>query len=77
MGGVRAIAGLLRRFAERGEAEIKDPDIAAELFMSLILGSSSRGALHGITQSAEALESRRSAAVELFAAGVKARRHGD
>jgi TetR/AcrR family transcriptional repressor of mexJK operon len=77
MGGVRAVAGLLRRYAERGDAEINDPDTAAELFMSLVLGSSSGGALYGITDSAEALEKRRSAAVELFAAGVKAREHAN
>ena len=68
--GVRAIASILERFAAAGQIEAEDPEIAAELFLSLILGRHARFAVYGVVASAEAQERRRQAAVELFLKGV-------
>ena len=71
--GVRAIASILERFAAAGQIEAEDPEIAAELFLSLILGRQARFAVYGVVASPEEQERRRQAAVELFLKGVGAR----
>src|ERR1700732_2334567 len=43
--GVRAVAILLEQFADRGQIKIDDPAIAADLFLSLVLGTDKH---HGI-----------------------------
>jgi len=73
MRAVRGIAILLRQFAARGEIRVDDTELAAEFFLNLILGHSSRLALHGIAVDAEVQERRRQAAVELFLNGARAR----
>ncbi|WP_336492131.1 TetR/AcrR family transcriptional regulator [Methylobacterium nigriterrae] len=69
--GVRAIARLLEILAAQGQLEIDDVEIAADLFLNLILGRSSKQALYGIQVDPEAQERRRRAAVALFLAGVR------
>jgi AcrR family transcriptional regulator len=71
--GVRGVAILLRQFATRGEIRVADPELAADLFLNLLLGHSARLALHGIADDPEFLERRRKAVVELFLDGVIAR----
>ena len=71
--GVRGVAILLRQFAARGEIRVHDPELAADLFLNLLLGHSARLALHGIADDPESLERRRRAVVELFLNGVRAR----
>jgi AcrR family transcriptional regulator len=71
--GVRGVAILLRQFADRGEIRVDDPELAADLFLNLLLGHSARAALHGIAIDPQLLERRRQAAVELFLNGVRAR----
>ena len=71
--GVRGVAILLRQFAARGEIKVDDPELAADLFLNLLLGHSTRLALHGIAIDPEFLERRRRAAVELFLNSVRAR----
>ena len=69
--GVRAVARLLEVLVAQGQIEIDDVEIAADLFLNLILGRSSKQALYGIQVDSEAQESRRRAAVALFLAGVR------
>ena len=69
--GVRAVSMLLQQFAERGQIKIDDPAVAADLFLSLVLGTSDK--LHGIVTRPKLQELRRQAAVKLFLNGVKPR----
>ena len=69
--GVRAIATLLAQFAARGQIKVEDPAIAADLFLSLLVGNSDK--LHGIATRARIQEQRREAAVKLFLNGVRPR----
>ncbi len=69
--GVRAVAGLLGVMAEQGQIAVDDPQIAAELFLNLVMGRSSKQALYGIEVNPEAQERHRRAAVSLFLAGVR------
>lgn len=71
---VRAVEVLLREFKTRGEIKVKDPAIAADLFLNLVLGTSERLALYDIATDPKVQEQRRQAAVELFLAGVRTRR---
>jgi AcrR family transcriptional regulator len=70
---VRAVEVLLREFRARGEIKVKDPAIAADLFLNLVLGTSERLALYDIATDPKVQEQRRRAAVELFLAGVSVR----
>jgi AcrR family transcriptional regulator len=69
--GVRALSILLQQFAERGQIEVGDPTVAADLFLSLVLGTSDK--LHGIVTRPKLQELRRQAAVKLFLNGVRPR----
>ena len=69
--GVQAVGGLLGVMAEQGQIAVDDPEIAADLFLNLIMGRSSKQALYGIEVDPEAQEKRRRAAVALFLAGVR------
>ncbi|WP_457106673.1 TetR/AcrR family transcriptional regulator [Methylobacterium sp. P5_C11] len=71
--GVRAVAQMLDAFARRGRIAVTDPEIAADLFLSLVLGRSSQATLYGIATDPEAQERRRQAAVRLFLDGVRPR----
>ncbi|WP_267360821.1 MULTISPECIES: TetR/AcrR family transcriptional regulator [unclassified Methylobacterium] len=72
--GVRAVGGLLGVMAEQGQIAVDDPEIAADLFLNLIMGRSSKQALYGVEVDPEAQEKRRRAAVALFLAGVRSDR---
>jgi len=70
--GVRAVAILLQQFADRGQIKIDDPEIAADLFLSLVLGNTDKH--HGIVAARPKFqEQRRQAAVKLFLNGVRPR----
>jgi TetR/AcrR family transcriptional regulator, mexJK operon transcriptional repressor len=71
--GIRAVASIFERFSASGQIEVEDSEIAAELFLSLVLGRSTRFAVYGVATSPEAQERRRKMAVELFLNGVKVR----
>lgn len=68
----QALAVLFRRSAERGQIRIDEPEVAAGLFLDLIVGSSKRNVLYGIKLDPEFEERRRHVAVELFVAGLRA-----
>ncbi|GJE38677.1 TetR/AcrR family transcriptional regulator [Methylobacterium persicinum] len=69
--GVGVVGRLLGIMAEQGQISIDDPEIAADLFLNLIMGRSSKQALYGIEVDLEIQERRRRAAVALFLAGVR------
>jgi AcrR family transcriptional regulator len=68
---VRAVSGMLEKFAAAGQIRVEDPEMAAELFHNLVFGR--RDALYGLVTDPDRRERRRQAAVELFLNGVKAR----
>lgn len=68
---VAAVASLLEVLAEQGQVVIDDAEIAADLFLNLVIGRSSRLALYGIEVDPAAQEKRRRAAVALFLAGTR------
>lgn len=70
---VRAIASLLHKFAARDEIRVENPELAADLFLTLVLGGSGRLVDYGIAIDPEIQERRRQAAVQLFLNGVKTR----
>jgi hypothetical protein len=69
---VEAVATVLREGAARKGLVISDEKLAADFFLNLIIGPSSRAALYGVEFDAADMERRRSAAVELFLQGLKA-----
>lgn len=69
--GVRAVSQLLAHFAAEGQITVEDPELAADLFLNLVLGRASRLALYGIETDAHAAEQRRKVAVALFLNGVR------
>ena len=71
--GVRGVAILLQQFAARGEIKLDDPELAAEMFLNLLLGHSARLAIHGMATDPRFLERRSLAAVDLFLNGMRSR----
>jgi TetR/AcrR family transcriptional regulator, mexJK operon transcriptional repressor len=69
--GVRAVASLLQQFADRGQIKVDDPAIAADLFLSLMLGNTDKH--HGVAIRPKIQEQRREAAVKLFLNGLRPR----
>ena len=70
---VRGVANLLRQFAARDEIRVADPELAAELFLNLVLGRSRRLALYGMVADPKIEERHRHAGVELFLSGFGTR----
>jgi AcrR family transcriptional regulator len=70
---IRGVADLLRQFAARDEIKVADPELAADMFLDLVLGHSKRLALYGMTTDLKTEERHRHAGVELFLSGLKAR----
>lgn len=71
--GVRAVAQILSAFARRGQIAVAEPMIAADLFISLIIGRSAQTQLYGLAVDPDMQERRRKAAVKLFLDGLKPR----
>lgn len=46
--GIPAEHSLLREFVVRGQIKVKDPALAADLFLNLVFGTSERLSLYGI-----------------------------
>jgi AcrR family transcriptional regulator len=68
-----AVAALLDRFAKAGQIEVEDTTVAADLFLSLIIGRQTRMAMLGIETDPEQVDQRVQAAVRLFLNGVRPR----
>lgn len=70
---VQAIAALLRQFARSGQIDIRDPELAAGLFLDLVVGHVWRTAVYGLPGDPKLVERLRKAAVKLFLDGVRTR----
>lgn len=70
------VAALLDQFVESGQIEVEDTTVAADLFLSLIIGRLTRMAMLGIETDAEQVDQRLKAAVKLFLNGVRPRAKG-
>ena len=68
-----AVAAVLADFARDGQIAIEDGEMAADLFISLVVGRLSRLAVLGIAIDPEQAERRVEAAVSLFLDGVRPR----
>lgn len=68
---ISAVGRLLEVLVAQGQVVVHDAEIAADLFLNLVIGRSSRLALYGIEVDPEAQEKRRRAAVTLFLAGTR------
>lgn len=70
---VKRVARVLAHYVERKEISIGDPELAADMFLNLVLGraTSRRPLRHPRTR--EAMEKRVQAAVRLFLEGVRVR----
>ena len=69
-----AVAAVLDQFARDGQIAVDDTDMAADLFISLVIGRQTRMAMLGIETDPTQLDGRIRAAVALFLDGVSPRR---
>jgi AcrR family transcriptional regulator len=67
-----SIAAVLDHFARDGQLVVEDSEMAADLFLSLVVGRLSRLAMLGITIDPEQVDRRVEAAVSVFLNGVAA-----
>lgn len=70
---VRGVASILRQSAARGHIKVDDPELAADMFLNLVLGHCKRLALYGIATDPKTEERHRKAAVEFFLSGIRAK----
>jgi TetR/AcrR family transcriptional regulator, mexJK operon transcriptional repressor len=70
---VRGVSSILRQSAARGHIKVDDPELAAEMFLNLVLGHPKRFALYSIATDPETEERHRKAAVEFFLSGIRAK----
>jgi TetR/AcrR family transcriptional repressor of mexJK operon len=68
---VRGISSILLQSAARGQIRVDDPELAAHLFLNLVLGHCKRLALYGIATDPEIEERHRKAAVDFFLNGIR------
>jgi AcrR family transcriptional regulator len=68
---VRGVSAILRQSAARGQIKEDDPELAADMFLNLVLGHPKRLALYGIATNPETEERRRKAAVDFFLDGIR------
>ncbi len=68
---VRGVSSILRQSAARGQIKVDDPELAADMFLNLVLGHSKRLALYSIATDPETEERHRKAAVEFFLNGIR------
>ena len=68
---VRGISSILRQSAARGQIKVDDPELAADMFLNLVLGHSKRLALYGIATDPETEERHRKATVDFFLNGIR------
>jgi len=74
LAAVKGVARVLAHYVERKEISVGDPELAADMFLNLVLGLAPKGRQplrHPRTR--EAMEKRVQAAVRLFLEGVRVR----
>jgi AcrR family transcriptional regulator len=67
---VRGVSSILRQSAARGHIKVDDPELAADMFLNLVLGHGKRLALYGIATDPKTEERHRKAAVDFFLNGI-------
>jgi TetR/AcrR family transcriptional regulator, mexJK operon transcriptional repressor len=67
---VRGVSSILRQSAARGHIKVDDPELAADMFLNLVLGHCKRLALYGIATDPKTEERHRKAAVDFFLNGI-------
>ena len=70
---VRGVSSILRQSAARGQIKVDDPELAADMFLNLVLGHGKRLALYGIATDPKTEERHRKAAVDFFLNGFRAK----
>jgi TetR/AcrR family transcriptional repressor of mexJK operon len=70
---VRGVSSILRQSAARGQIKVDDPELAADMFLNLVIGHCKRLALYGIAADPNTEERHRKAAVEFFLSGIRAK----
>jgi TetR/AcrR family transcriptional regulator, mexJK operon transcriptional repressor len=70
---VRGVSSILCQSAARGHIKVDDPELAAEMFLNLVLGHGKRLTLYGIATDPKTEERHRKASVEFFLSGIRAR----
>src|SRR3984885_1559478 len=70
---VRGVSAILRQFAARGQIKVDDPELAADMFLNLVLGHPKRLVLYGIATDPETAERHRKAAVDFFLNGIRSK----
>jgi TetR/AcrR family transcriptional regulator, mexJK operon transcriptional repressor len=68
-----AVAALLDQFVANGQIQVEDTNVAADLFLSLVIGRQTRLAMLGIETDPGQIDQRVKAAVNLFLNGVRPR----
>lgn len=68
---VRGVSSILRQSAARGQIKIDHPELAADMFLNLVLGHAKRLALYGIATDPETEERHRKAAVDFFLSRIR------
>jgi TetR/AcrR family transcriptional repressor of mexJK operon len=68
-----AVAAVLDQFAKNGQIDVEDTSVAADLFLSLVIGRQTRLAMLGIETDPNQIDQRVRAAVKLFLDGVRPR----
>jgi TetR/AcrR family transcriptional regulator, mexJK operon transcriptional repressor len=70
---VRGVASILRQSAARGQIKVDDPELAADMFLNLVLGHPKRLAFYSIATDPETAERHRKAAVDFFLSGIRSK----
>jgi TetR/AcrR family transcriptional repressor of mexJK operon len=73
LAAVKKVARVLAHYADCKEIGIDDPELAADMFLNLVLGRPARGKTLRHARTREAREQRVRAAVRLFLEGVRVR----
>jgi TetR/AcrR family transcriptional regulator, mexJK operon transcriptional repressor len=68
---VRGVSSILSQSAARGQIKVDDPELAADMFLNLVLGHCKRLTLYGIATDPETAERHRKAAVDFFLNGIR------
>jgi hypothetical protein len=70
---VKGVARVLAHYVERKEISVGDPELAADMFLNLVLGHAPKVSPPRQLRTRKAMEKRVRAAVRLFLEGVRVR----
>jgi TetR/AcrR family transcriptional repressor of mexJK operon len=70
---VRGVASILRQSAARGHIKVDDPELAADMFLNLVLGHPERLAFYSIATDPKTAERNRKAAVDFFLSRIRSK----